>query len=50
MRKLQPLRKLIQDLENEGRDLAYVFGDPEDLAFVDPVELDEAEDEESESE
>lgn len=49
MRKLQPLRKLAEDLESQGHDLTFVLADPEDLAFIDPAELEEAEDE-SESE
>ena len=50
MRKLQPLRKLAEDLENEGQDLSYVLLDREDLAIVDPDELEDEDSEENESE
>ena len=50
MRKLQPLRKLAEELEDEGQDLSYVLIDRDDLAFVDPAELEEAEDNEPEPE
>jgi len=50
MRKLQPFRKLGEELENEGQDLDYVLVDREDLAIVDPDELEEADSDENESE
>lgn len=50
MRKLQPLRKLVEDLENEGEDLSCVLVDRDDLAFIDPSELEDEDDEEAETE
>lgn len=50
MRKLQPLLKLTEELENEGQDLSYVLVDREDLAIVDPTELEDEDDEEAETE
>lgn len=50
MRKLQPLRKLAEELEDEGQDLSYVLIDREDLAIVDPNELEDENSDENESE
>lgn len=49
MRKLQSLSKIVEELEEEGQDTNYVLVDRDDLALVDPAEL-EGEDDESEPE
>ena len=50
MRKLQPFRKLAEELESEGQDLSYVLIDREDLAIVDSDELEEEDADETEPE
>jgi len=44
MRRLVPLRQLIEDAEENGEDVAHMVVDPDDVCSVNPDELDDQED------
>ena len=45
MRKLVPVQQVLDDAENHGINPAFMVIDPEDVALVDPDELDEMDEE-----